>query len=66
MRGKVKKDGYKFKCKRITPAYAGKRLCAAIKEAIERGSPPHMREKGYRDGKEEGELGITPAYAGKS
>ena len=30
------------------------------------GSPPHTREKGRLDGVELKELGITPAYAGKS
>ena len=63
---------------RITPAYAGKRynlsrhllwgekvLCAVVGCAV-MGSPPRMR------GKDDGapmlapEIGITPAYAGKS
>ena len=65
MRGKAYCKNYLAPKKRITPAYAGKRVCDACGEEADEGSPPPMR------GKEEDWSGkalkvrITPAYAGK-
>ena len=51
---------------RITPAYAGKRNIEFSKRIKQQGSPPPMRGKVYSFGNVKDQVGITPAYAGKS
>ena len=65
MRGKeiewhTKKDGT-----RITPAYAGKRMCYRKQSSDMSGSPPPMRGKDMYLSGDGARARITPAYAGK-
>ena len=66
MRGKVVLDCAREINSRITPAYAGKRNIEFSKRIKQQGSPPPMRGKVYSFGNVKDQVGITPAYAGKS
>ena len=86
MRGKDADIVPAVKCRRITPAYAGKSYAHNAASVIRKdhprvcgekrpfrpstrqvsGSPPRMRGKGERPEEGRGQVGITPAYAGKS
>ena len=66
MRGKGSPPTLPHLSRRITPAYAGKRLSGYADGNQMRGSPPPMRGKGTGITEKIPELRITPAYAGKS
>ena len=65
MRGKVRLRRLVRQCRRITPAYAGKRQILQKKRHIGIGSPPPMRGKGLAFRCVSLPARITPAYAGK-
>ena len=66
MRGKAEGGAGSGCCRRITPAYAGKRHLTIQLVCTPPGSPPPMRGKVRRTSPAFLTAGITPAYAGKS
>ena len=66
MRGKVTVTQGQGQVYRITPAYAGKRLCDGVPLFFCSGSPPPMRGKASHNESNPNCCRITPAYAGKS
>ena len=47
------------------PRVCGEKMCIQCSNSIPQGSPPRMRGKGVGAPHFAGDLGITPAYAGK-
>ena len=66
MRGKALSIPFAFVEPRITPAYAGKRLCVAAERNIQQDHPRLCGEKPVFLCNPEKNTRITPAYAGKS
>ena len=66
MRGKAAPDYRAAQERRITPAYAGKRMVVHHRANGYVGSPPRMRGKARPGHHRRTPRGITPAYAGKS
>ena len=64
--GKTKMQQFKVQQYQDHPRVCGKDASCAVGSSWVLGSPPRMRERLEQADKNKGNLGITPAYAGKT
>ena len=66
MRGKARNTICRSRVTRDHPRLCGEKFCPCLLQCVGQGSPPPMRGKDKNDDFGVQQIGITPAYAGKS